>query len=475
MVRFFVFIVVLVGIIIGVITFSPLINNFFNEEEVTKTEKIIVNKNNNKIENQHEVESLENQNLSFDEFLQKGKEFSDRGFLTLAVNNFNAAVRLNPKNKDAQISLIKAQIALRDFESAQNSTENALKIFIDDKNFVLLLGEILLQRSEFEKSRNIFSSLSDTVPEKYFYLGALEAFNGNFDESKRLLNIAKESQTMSSRSDILLGAFYEFSLFPNGDLLHLKLLLAKGFNQLGLYEMAIVSTKKILETNAKYRDAWLILGHSYLSLERYDFAKNAFKNALKIDSTKPETTYFLAIAEAELENYNEAISYMERAIANGFIPKADAIKKLGDFYLQSEKYTLAAQKYEEILHISDNDVNNFIQPIWILIDFVNDPKKALEIAKWSIEKHPNSALSNNLLGWAYLANEDYVNAEKSLNKALEIDKNVSAIYLNFGKLHKAKGEKAKAKEYFLKAYELDPSSSVGALAAQEFNSILTEE
>jgi hypothetical protein len=41
----------------------------------------------------------------------------------------------------------------------------------------------------------------------------------------------------------LLGAFEEFSLFPEGNPLHLKLLLAKAFNDLRFFEMSVQMTK----------------------------------------------------------------------------------------------------------------------------------------------------------------------------------------------------------------------------------------
>lgn len=468
--------VIIAVVLLGIWFFVPGVQDFLtikrnnNDNNIAPSNEELTNSTDN-TELAQEPATEVQEGLTFDEYLAKGNDYSSQGFLTLASNNFSAAVDLNPQSKEAQMKLIETFIALRDFTSAEATTKKALTELDNDQDLILLLGEILLQKSEFDEAKKVFSDLPDDLEEKYFYLGALMAFENNHAEAREMLAKAKNSK-MKLRADIILQAYNDYDLFPDSNPLHLQLLLAEAFNKLELYEMAIKSTKDILKQNEKYRDAWLVLGHSYLSLEKYDFAKSAFLQGLEFDPTKPETSYFLGLTEEELGNYTSAMDYMDKALLNGHEPRISVLRKLGDYNTQQENYSKAIDYYEEALKISQGDVNDFVRPVWILIDYLDQPQKALEFAKMAVDKHGNSAMAYNLLGWAHSANKDKDNAEKAFAKAIELDPNLAAIYLNMGKLYEQEEEYEKALEYYKKAYEMEHNTSVGLTAASSYNRII---
>jgi tetratricopeptide (TPR) repeat protein len=423
------------------------------------------------LEENEEPEEKEEENLTFDQFMERGEDFLNDGFYTLAINNFTSAIALNSNNKKAYEKLIHAYIVLRDFASAEKVAKNALKKFPTNKVFKLLLGEIYIQKSTFDQAKDQFAKLGDDVPEKYFFLGLMLAFENQHQEARQKLEIAKNS-SLKNKSEIILSAYNEYDLFATENDLHLRLLIARSFDQLGLYEMAIQSTKNIIKENQEYRDAWIILGHAYLSLEKYSFAKDALSKAVELDSTKSESLFFLALTEKELGNTEEAIDYMNKALKNGYEPKIDALKYLADLYLIAENYTLSYKTYEEALHLSDKRVNDFIRPMWILIDYLKDYDKAEEIGKWAVKTHSREAMSYNLLAWAKLENGKFDESGVYIKRALELDPNLQAAYLNRGKLYEKKGDTQKAMEDYKKSYELDPNSSIGSNAAFLFNRII---
>ena len=470
MIRLLILLIFILALGAGIFNFYPEIINYIShfqaEEEVQFDQQLI--------EENPSAQLEEEEDLTFEELINKGNNFLDKGFLTLAINNFISAVKISPHNKKAREMLIKTQITAKDFDAAENTIENSLKFFPFDKDFLIFLGEVYLQKTEIERAKATFNQLSD-IPEKFFFLGSIAAFENDFEIAKRNLLIAKKSANMKNRAEIILSAFEEFSLFPNGNNLHLKLLLAKSFDQLGFFEMAVLSTKNILKENDKYRDAYIVLGHAYLSLEKFIFAKSAFEKALELDPTKPETAYFLAITENEMKNFTSAAIMMQKAIKNDFSPKVDALKKLGEFNINLGNYQEAENNFEEVLQLSDQNIDNFIQPIWILLDLLKDTKKALALARWSVEKHPQKAMSHNLLGWALLEDKQFTEAKKSLQKSLDLDPNLAAAYLNLGKLFEKLEEPQKAIKNFKKAYQIDPTSAVGNLAAEKFNQLILEQ
>ena len=130
----------------------------------------------------------------------------------------------------------------------------------------------------------------------------MSSYFGEYDTAKSSFLPCQKMRNTENDRVLCWGAFQEFSLFPQGNPLHLELLLAKSFNSLGFYEMSIQMCKKILKERDDYRDAWIILGHSYLSLEKYSLARDVLTKALDLDPTKPETAFFLVLQKTILNN-----------------------------------------------------------------------------------------------------------------------------------------------------------------------------
>ena len=408
--------------------------------------------------------------LTFEEFYRQGQSFAAQGFFTLAVNNFSQAATLQPARKDVRLDLVQAQIAMQDFQSARNVCENSLQVFQGDSDFLVLLGEIFLQMSDFANAKKTFARLSDGSA-KNFHMAIVEILEGDFTLAKSLAKAAAKDEIRAKK---IVQAFEEFALFPNGNQLHLQLLLAKSLDQIGFFAVTIDMCKKILQKNKNYLDAHLVLAHGYSSLKKFHFAKNILEKALELDPTKGETSFLIAEVEADLGDFPSAIAAMKNAVANGFEPRIEAEKKIADFHLQAGDHGKAAEEFEKILQKEHGEVGNFVQLVWVLLEFAGDSKKAISVANWAVQAHGDLADSHNILGWAQLESGDFNNAKKSLSKALQIDPNFAAAHLNFGKIFQLQGNFAKAAESFAKAQELAPRSEIGRQAAQKFAEVANE-
>jgi len=117
----------------------------------------------------------------------------------------------------------------------------------------------------------------------------------------------------------------------------------------------------------------------------------------------------------------------------------------------------------------------FTRVVWLNVDKLNNPEKALNIAQAALTNHPDTAMSYNLVGWALTANGNYSEAKTYLDKAINIEPTLDAAHLNMGWLYELKGQENKAKEYYKQAYNLGTGNSITNLAAQRFNSIAQKE
>jgi tetratricopeptide (TPR) repeat protein len=214
-----------------------------------------------------------------------------------------------------------------------------------------------------------------------------------------------------------------------------------------------------------------MLGFSYLNLNKYYFAQTAFEKAYDLDTQWPITQYFLGLTHMELGNLKDAALFLDYANQNGFEPQILVKRKLADLYLENKDYAKAVALYEEILNINNQDIGSFVRPIWLYLDFLNEPAKALGLAEKAVAAFPNDAMSYNLLGWSQTGAKKLDEAEKNLKKATELNPDFAAAFYNLGKLYMTQERKTEALDAFKKAYELDQTGSIGSLAAQRYNEL----
>jgi tetratricopeptide (TPR) repeat protein len=209
-------------------------------------------------------------------------------------------------------------------------------------------------------------------------------------------------------------------------------------------------------------------------MEQYYFAQTALEKAYELDTSWPVTQYFLGITHYELGNFTDAIVYLNFAVKNGFEPALVVKRKLADIYLENKEYDKAATAYREALELNQEDVSSFVRPIWLYLDFLNQPQEALKLAELANTSFPNNAMALNLLGWSQIGTGHYSEAKDNLLMALELEPGMAAAYLNLGKLYELTDQKNSALESYKKAYELDQNGSIGRSAVEKYNALLAE-
>ena len=421
--------------------------------------------------------------LSYDERMKKGDYFIEKGFLTFAANEYVKAANLEPNRAEPYQKLLKANFDLGDYDKAKRNAEIILKL--DPNNFEtkLTLAQVYIKQSDFTSAQGVLDELATAAagkavdPRVDYYRGLIQITLGKNDEGKKFLRQAKaasEDDFLDAKIDKILAGYNEFEFAKAAEQLYLSELLARGLNEVGEYEMAIYKLKDVLRKRGDLRDAWILLGFAYLNLEKYYFAQTAFERAYDLDSEWPATQYFLGITHAELQHYEDAILFLNYALENGFEPKVVLYKKLADLYLDQQKYTESVEAYKKVLELNKEDVNSFVRPVWIYLDFLNNPDEALKLAQMAEASFPNNALTYNLLGWSELYKKDYAQAEKDLKKAIELNPNLAAAYFNLGKLYEAKKNTDEAMKVYQKAYDLDQNGSIGNLAAKRYNELTAQ-
>lgn len=415
---------------------------------------------------------------SYDELMQKGDLYLEKEFYNLAIDSYTQANKENPTKIDPLIKIGDIHTLLNEYNKAKLISLEILKMDPHSVSGKLILGKAHIGLEDFATAKNVFDSITTDDQAVQYHQAIMALYFGEYERGRSLLFSVIEKVTdpnITEKAKNFIGALNEFDSYQAGQHNHLKVLLARSYAQAYEPQIAKELIWNVLREQRDYRDAWIILGFSYLKLNKFKDAVDALEEAKRQDSEKPVTLFYLGLAYAGNNQINEAIQELELALSNGYEPRVHIEQKLAELYFQIEDYEQASKKYEEVISLNSSDIDYFVRPIWIYIDMLGNPVKAQRLAEKAHLHHPDNPMSYNLLGWTLIANNDYINAKKNLEKALELNETFDAPYLNLGWLYEKQENYDKAKLYYKKAYEFGRGKAVGDLAAERYNSLIEIE
>ena len=412
---------------------------------------------------------------SYSEYMNRAKALYDRGYHSLAIAEYESALEVSPANPSPLIRIGIIHFEDGDYIKAKINFEQALQINPDNLNANTYLGRSLIAERKFEEAKKIFDSIQIHNQLSKYYQALLTAYFSNHEKAKNLfyevVNIGTDPE-ISTYAQNLISAYDEFNSNQGGMNIHLHTLLAKAYVNAGEYNLAIPLLFDVLKEKKNYRDAWIILGYAYLNQEKYQDAVDAFEEARKLDPVRPQTSFFLGVGYYGLNNPEKAVAYLELAKKNGYEPVIQVNQKLAEIYLKLQNYEKSAENFEEVVSLNDQDVYYYVKPIWIYIDKLKKPEKAVALANKTVSAHPGEAMSYNLLGWASISINRLDDAKTLLEKAHSIDPNLDAVYLNYGLLLEQKGDPKGALNYYNQAYNIGNGNSISEVAADRYNNII---
>ncbi|MBL4694695.1 tetratricopeptide repeat protein [Candidatus Gracilibacteria bacterium] len=456
-------IIIIGSIFIAIQVFSPSPQqndnlDLSNLPEVQKTQEEVI-----------DIELPEN----YTELIRNGDRFFAEGEFKIALKNYQRALSLDPQNIELLTTISDTQLKNNQANEAKKTIQKALEIKPKSLELKLKLVQSYFNLREIEKAKELIFQLDEDNLQVQNYKGIILILAGEYDQAEKTFKkLSKsEDQELAKQAQKYLNAKELFTYFQEGEEIHLKTLMAKALSENEQYEAAIPLLFSVIEEKLNYRDAWIVLGYSYLNTGKNQDAIDALTQALVLDDEKAETLFFLGLSYLANEDINKAIFYIEKAEKAGFQPQEQVQLKLGELYTIKENYDQAASKFENLLSSNPDSLNIFVRAVYLNIDKIQNPTKALEIAKSSLIAHPDSAMGYNLIGWALTAKGEYELAENYLNKALNIDPRLDAANLNLGWLYEKKGVNMLAREYYKKAYSLGQGNEISKRASQRFNGL----
>ena len=176
--------------------------------------------------------------------------------------------------------------------------------------------------------------------------------------------------------------------------------------------------------------------------------------ALKYYPMQPVFYWYAGVANAVLENNDDAVSYMEkgRRYTSDKLQMAEFDAFLGDLYHRQGEEAKAFDAYDRTLRNDPDNalvLNNYAYYLSLRGERLEE---ALEMAIKANELVPDNVYYLDTYAWALYKLERYKEAEKQMKKCLSLDKNPSGSNLeHYGDILFKLGKQNEAKDYWNKA------------------------
>lgn len=405
-------------------------------------------------------------NKNYTELLQEGNSFLSKNQPDEALGSFQEAARNSPKESIPYEKIADIFYSQGQFEKAAKSY--AIAFGLNTKNRKLYIKEIRshLNARNITEAQRLISQTQVKSPEIQYLNALIDAFYNNQQKARdafialyQLGGSAADSTDATSLDVIKKNAlqfdkmYIGFELAKESPLSYLQGLLAKNYDQVGEYGLAIETAFNGLKSQNDYRDIWIILGHSYLMIQKWADAEDALTKALALDQSSAASYMYRGIARVHNKKVRDSIGDFTQALTMGYKPRIEVLLQLGDAYFVLGVTEKALAYYQQVISADPESVALFKRPISIVLFTQTDKNVALELVSSAAKRFENNA---SVYAWKsiLLTREgNLLDARIFLEKALSLDKQDSYVLVAQGDLDSAVGNWQEAMASYMQVLE----------------------
>ena len=358
--------------------------------------------------------------------LRQGDILALRGEWSEAQTQYEKAVK-SGGGLAALRKLAQSQLQRRDTKGIRSTLKQLKNAGARPEDVLLLEVIIQLRSGELVDAKKVLESAEDS-PQKHYGLALLAIIQGSHERAIQELSLTINGwdPVLRSYARTLSAAYDEFALFPSGTDIHLITLISRALAQVQECELALPLLIQVTTSKEDYRDAWVVQGYCELTTERPEQALASLEQAYSLDPQKPEIQYFLARSYAALHEYQNAITFFEYALTNGFVPQGEVRRLIARYALEIGNAGLALDQYDALT----NDPNATFESYQGYVSAaaaLGQADAALAKAKLATEKWPDNARSFELLGTVAAQLEKKAEAKAAFEKALEMNPSLPGV------------------------------------------------
>jgi predicted Zn-dependent protease len=314
-----------------------------------------------------------------------------------------------------------AELQRRDLEGLQVTIRKLKAAGARPEDVALIENIVLLRTGELTEARKRLEEAQDS-PQKHYGTALLSIIEGNHEWAQKELQetLVGWEPVLRAHARKLLDAYEEFAAFPRSSDAHLVTLLSRALAEVQECELALPLLNQVTREHDDYRDAWIVQGYCELTTERPQQALVSLEHAYNLNPEKPEIQYFLARANAALGEHDNAITYLQYALQNGFQPVAEVRRLIAKEALAKGDALVALSQYRELTKEEDATMESFDGAVTTALA-IGEKDDAYTLTLEATKRFPNDARAFELLGQAALAKNQKEEARTAFSKALELD------------------------------------------------------
>ena len=345
----------------------------------------------------------------------------------------------------------------------------------ENTRYYSMLAQVYIENGKEKEVLKIYEKIKEINPDNpYINISLLEFYEKNGDNDKAfnelLEAIRNKNLDLTTKANT-----YDYWMNKHQD--------ATNIN-----EQARQCGEAFIETHPDIKLGYLILGSYYIVNENAVKSKELYQRALAIDSTdfygwqnliisesrlneneavrdhaaaalkyypmQPVFYWYAGVANAVLDNNEDAITYLEkgRRYTSDKLQMANFDAFLGDLYHQLGDEEKAFDAYDRTLRNDPDNalvLNNYAYYLSLRGERLDE---ALKMAIHANELVPDNVYYLDTYAWVLYKLGRYKEAEKQMKKCLSLDKNPSGANLeHYGDILLQLGKKKEAVEYWNKA------------------------
>lgn len=353
--------------------------------------------------------------------LRQGEIFEMKGEWKRAEEKYQESVAVGG-GTSALRKLAGIQLQRREFDDASATIKQLSADVRDPSSILLLQGLLELRQGNTATAERIFNRGGE-LPEALYGLALVSIATGDHDGAKALLGRAMQGSdsVIKAYAETIMKAYQEFALFPDGQQIHEQTLVAHALAETGECELALTLVNSVVSTQSRYRDAWIVKGYCEFATERLKDALTSLEQAYSLDPAKAETQYFLARVHSALGDPQNAVTFLQYAIINGFEPEKDARSLLADYAKELGNTDLALEQLQILAKDPGSTIDSFVLYVNLALSLQNHAPDAYALAKEAVKRWPNDSTALALAGKTALASGLSEDAKKYVDASLAID------------------------------------------------------
>lgn len=418
-----------------------------------------------------------------------------KGNNSLAINSYQKALQLNPKNPRSHLGLASVFFQTEEFGQAKKSANSSLSINDKAGRAYIILAEIAYREKRLQDVESILlkaqKKLRGDKQQEIIIINNLAKFYAIQKQPKKMLDLARDTlhryqgdssalallasaQLYNKKTALAISTLEKLISQEKSDIQH-RFLLAKlllqqpqkkkqvlkllneikaiapknaqvqanravFLAQIGYYPDALQAAKKVKQLAPDTGLAEALEGEIYLAEKKQKLALTAFQKSYKIESNSKVLGVIVNLMVSQ-DKQSDAINFLSQEVQKN--PKNLAAHlSLASLYHQQNNTLEAKKHYQVILAEQPDNVVILNNLAWIY-HLENNPK-ALKLAKLAYQKAPKSADIADTYAVILARQGELTKAIKVLQKASQMAPEKYDIQYHLADAYAKKGQNRQA-------------------------------